>query len=60
MKLFNKILKKKELSELDLELKKYPKKRRVRMKELYDQYQKGMILKINEDIDNKEYILSKK
>jgi len=50
---------KKELSEIEIELKKYPKKRRGKLMELYNKYQKGQILKIGEDIDNKEFILSK-
>ena len=58
MRIFN-IFKKKELSELEVELRKYPKKRRARLKQLYEQYQKGQILQVGKDIDNKEFILSR-
>ena len=59
MQLFRKLLKKKELSELDLELKKYNKKQRIHLKDLLIQYEKGMVLIPNKDIDNKQLILER-
>ena len=57
---FKNIFKKKDkLSELELELKKYPRKKRANLKNLYEQYNRGQILKPGEDIDNKQMILSK-
>jgi hypothetical protein len=40
-------LKRKEVSPLDIELKKYKKKDRERLRALYEQYQNGNILKLN-------------
>ena len=48
-----------KLFELELELKKFPKKRRAKLINLYDQYNRGQILKPGENIDNKKEILSK-
>lgn len=57
---FKNIFKKKDkLSELELELKKYPRKKRANLKNLYEQYNRGQILKPGEDIDNKQMILEK-
>ena len=57
---FKNIFKKKDkLSKLELELKKYPRKKRANLKNLYEQYNRGQILKPGEDIDNKQMILSK-
>ena len=51
----------KDIKVLDLELKKVLKKysRRVRRKmiKLYEQYEKGQVLRPNENIDNKKLIL---
>lgn len=41
MKLFSK----KELSELDIELKKYPRRKRKQLRELHSQYEEGKVLK---------------
>jgi hypothetical protein len=41
-----KIFKRKEKTPLEIELKKYPRKRRARLRELYEQYEQGKILKI--------------
>jgi hypothetical protein len=49
---------KKEVSEIDMELRKFPKKRREQLKKLYIEYQKGKVLRPGEDINNKEYISS--
>ena len=59
MKLPNIFKKKDKLSKLELELKKYPRKKRANLKNLYEQYNRGQILKPGEDIDNKQMILSK-
>jgi hypothetical protein len=59
MKLPNIFKKKDKPSELELELKKYPRKKRANLKNLYEQYNRGQILKPGEDIDNKQMILSK-
>jgi hypothetical protein len=59
-KIFSNMFKKKDkLSELELKLKKYPKKRRAKLIRLYEQYNRGQVLKPNEDLDNKQMILSK-
>jgi len=41
-------LKKKELSPIDKELKKYPMRKRKRLKFLWEEYQNGKILKFEE------------
>ena len=45
--------------ELKTELKKYPRKRRKKLEELYQQYQKGLMLQPGKDIDNKQFILER-
>lgn len=42
--------------ELNLELKKLKRKDRVKAKYLYDLYNSGKYLRVNEDIDNKSLI----
>jgi hypothetical protein len=42
--------------ELNKELKKYPRKNRKKLRELYIQYQKGLILQVGNNIDNKKYL----
>lgn len=39
------LFRKKNLSELDIELKKYPRRKRKQLRELYIQYEKGKVLK---------------
>ena len=43
-----KLFKKKEISPLEKELKKYPKKKKARLKFLLEEYEKGNVLKIQE------------
>lgn len=54
------LFKHKDKSELDLELKKFPKRQRKHLRDLYSQYEKGMVLQPGKDIDNKEYINKRK
>jgi|GEM_PF-4553402 len=42
-----KLFRKKELSALDKELKKYPKKERKKLKKLYEKYNKGEVLRVH-------------
>lgn len=58
MKLFKK--KEKVDNPLAKELKKYNRKRRAKIKELLKQYDAGMILKPDEDIDNKQHIIEQR
>jgi len=44
---------------LEVELKKYPRKRRKKLRKLYNQYKRGQVLRPCENIDNKEYISSR-
>lgn len=41
------LFKKKEISPIDKELKKYPRRDRERLKRLWEQWEKGEYLKIN-------------
>jgi len=59
MQLFKKKIKDEKVEELKKELKKYPRKKRKHLLELYNQFEKGRFLRINEDIDNKQLILEK-
>lgn len=47
-------LKRKEVSPLDIELKKYKKKDRERLRTLYEQYQKGNVVNIIKRSFNKK------
>ena len=53
MKLFN-FFKKKD--EIEIEIRKQPRKNRKRLRELYIMYQKGLILQVDNKTDNKEYL----
>ena len=55
MQLFHK----KFIDETEEEIKKYPRKERKRMRLLLEEYNKGKVLQVDKDIDNKEYIKSK-
>jgi len=56
MRLFHK---KKPIGENEKEINKYPKKQRKKLVFLLGEYNKGKILRPNEDIDNKEHLKSK-
>jgi hypothetical protein len=58
MRLFKKD--KRKLSEIEIEISKYPRSRRKKLMDLYTQYNKGLILQPGKDIDNKKYILDKR
>jgi DNA-binding protein H-NS len=45
--------------ELKRELKKFPRKKRKHLRELYIQYQKGKVLQVGNDINNKEYMVGR-
>jgi len=42
------------------ELKKIPKKRRAKAIKLFKEYEAGLIIRVNEDIDQKELIQSRR
>jgi len=46
--------KKKEVDPIEKQLKKYPRKRRAKMRELYELYNKGKVLVVDKAVDNKE------
>ena len=48
------------LNGLEAELKKLPKKQRKRAEKMLALFEKGQVLKPNEDIDNKKLILDNK
>jgi len=59
MKLFKR--KKKEAKdEIEKLIKRYPRKRRAKMRELYNDYQNGKILQPDKDVDNKQYLMDRK
>jgi hypothetical protein len=44
--------------DIEKEIKKYPRKERKKLRLLLEEYNKGKVLRPNEDVDNKEYIKS--
>lgn len=53
------LFRKKKVDEIEEEIKKYPKKERKMLRLLLDEYNKGKILQVDKDIDNKEYVKSR-
>lgn len=56
MRLFHK---KKPIDETEEEIRKYHRRQRNKIRLLLEEYNKGKILRPDEDIDNKEYLKSK-
>lgn len=54
-----KLFRKKVIDEVEEEIRKYPRKERAKMRLLLEEYNKGKVLQVDKDIDNKEYLKSK-
>jgi len=53
------LFRKKVIDETEEEINKYPGKKRKKVRLLLEEYDKGKILQVDKNIDNKEYIKSK-
>lgn len=53
------LFRKKKVDEIEEEIKKYPRKERAKLKLLLEEYNKGKVIQIDKDIDNKEYLKSR-